>query len=198
MKHKRRLKINWEVFALVASVLVSIVAIIVGIAQANKSLDRADKQLELIKIESASRIEEGRPLLILSYNSVYKSDSGVQFRLGFKNIGTRPCLNLRVNSKSLFLIDSNFTKLNGFETTYSNAVNNDQIVEFVGNIDSFNIFKCFLVISIQYEDILQNKLYKENFYYEIREIINHTADQLALYGVDIDTKEKIETWFNQK
>ncbi|MBK8342600.1 MAG: hypothetical protein IPL12_04260 [Bacteroidetes bacterium] len=40
MKHKRRLKINWEVFALVASVLVSIVAIIVGIAQANKSLDR--------------------------------------------------------------------------------------------------------------------------------------------------------------
>lgn len=179
-----------------ASVMVSVVAIFVGIAQSNKSLDRADKQLELIRIESESRIEEGRPLLILSYNSVYKTGNGVQFRLGLKNIGKRPCLNLRVNSKSIFVIDSNFSKLNNFEITYSNPVNNEQIVEFVGNIDSPIKYKCFVVISLQYEDILQNKLYQANFYYEIREILNYNTGQLALYGVDIDTKEKIEAWSN--
>lgn len=100
--------------------------------------------------------------------------------MGLKNIGTRPCLILLVKSKSIFLIDSNFAKFNNFEFTYSNPVNNDQIVEFVGDIDSLINYKCFVVISLQYEDVLLNKLYQEKFYYEIREILNYNTSQLAL------------------
>jgi hypothetical protein len=188
---------NWNAISSIGTVIASLAAIIsiwIGIRQTNKSLDRSDKQIELIVQERQIRIEENRPLITINKNSVYGLKDFKQFKLIIENIGIRPANNLKINNKVLSYTDNLFKLVDNSDFTFSNPINKNQEIEFFGNIQLVNSDTYFIVESITYTDALTNKQYTDNFYFKWTNLKDKELRDNVLYGIEIDIKGEIDNW----
>lgn len=190
----------------ILSIVLSITALYIGISQFEKSLDRTDKQIDILISERNRQIDSDRPLLTVSPGKieVYKVrpfdyPPGWYYKMNISNIGTRPAHGLNVagivlpTGKDLKEVDSIIKS----QTFYINPINKDQSIEFVGGANLKNLKTYYLKLVIEYSDKVTNRKYTEVFYYkaDLHELFrdNEYIDEFIndFNGVSVDKLDSI-------
>jgi hypothetical protein len=189
MKNNR--KINWNAISSIGTIIASIGAII-AIIQGNIQFR---KSLELLSEERKQRNEEKLPLITINKNSVYGLKNYKQFQLIVKNIGYRPAYNLSLRSIIISTNDNLSTSVLVDDTLFSccNPVNPQQEINFYGNIYLKEYPVYYIKIKINYKDSITKQTYPESFYFKWTDIKDKLYRGDVLYGIELDTKQKIDS-----
>lgn len=194
---------NWNAIASIGTIISSItavVAIFIGIFQFNKSIDKTDKQIELIQQETQSRFEENKPLITINKNFVAGLKGNKQFKLVIENIGTRPAYDVYLRS-IVISANSDFSdSIIAAESTFSfsNPLNKGQEIEFFGNIPLKKTIYYFIKIKIDFFDnnTKSKQALSQEFYFKWTDIKDKDYRNDVLYGVDLKDKNKIDQLIN--
>lgn len=187
---------NWSVISSVVSSCAAIVAIFIGVIQFNKSIEKTDQQIELIEKEAQLRIEENRPLISINKNKVYDFKSIKQYQLVIGNIGNRPAFDIEIKS-SVVSLDKNLSNPVIKEDsiyTYTNSINKEQEVRFVGNLELDNNYIYFIKTQVSYVDEVFSKQnpYTQSFYFKWSNIQDMDYLTDILYGAGKNEKKMID------
>lgn len=195
-KQNKKSNFNWTTISSIGTIISSsaaIIAIILGICQFNKSIERTDKQIALLIQEREMRIEENRPFVTINKNKIYGFKDMKQYSLLIGNIGLRPAYNITLRNISI-ASNNDFSRTRIVaDTTFSitNPLSAKQEIDYIGNLILCEYPNYYIFIKVDFIDDLTKKSFSQDFFFKWENLKDKAYKNDVLYGVDKDIKLKI-------
>ncbi|WP_316795222.1 hypothetical protein [Pedobacter agri] len=181
-QNQNNIKIWWfgrvrvEVFSAMTalvSTLIGIVALIMGVWQFNKSLDKTDEQIKFLKNETIERNEENRPLVRLRDFTCTNDGGTWHYKFDIKNEGKRQADSMIIYERVLAYDGNENLSKSDIIPIYSR--NSQKQGGLFSNEDFFQsrvldaMFKdMYLVqVDVKYVDVVSRLPYRHTGYYKV-------------------------------
>lgn len=189
-------KLDWTIVASLGTIVAALAAIIAlwqGSLQFRKSIERADRQIQILINEREQRELEYRPLISQSRYKTLELPNIRQFALEFDNNGKMPAFDFKIRSY-VINTDSAFNSYklieqNEFST--SNPLAPNGRIEYFQNIPIKEHDHYYVYLVVEYSDF-QAKKFVQEFYFHWEILHDEIHDPNRLYGVDINKSKRIK------